>query len=631
MKLPIIEFLNDEAPIAADGGMVTALYERGFYINRSFEELSLTEPNVVREVSRAYKNAGARLLKTNTFNALIPKLLKNGIQEKREDILRKSCQIAQEVAGEDSYVLGTIGPLGVVIEPLGPTSREEAKSFFKLNVEVLIEEKVDAILLTSFHDLHELEMGICAVKEVDNKMPVIAQISIQENMKTSFGHSLKEFVELTNKYGIPIIGISGEVGPSGSLTATLQLREMTSKWLFISPNAGLPRYVNDEYIYMCNPDYMGKYTKRLIEAGANIVGGHSGVHEPHIQAISNAVKMARGRGLPNGHTDGESSVDSFSNYQLQVPKSIQAVIDKPKEVVELSQRSHLGECLAEGKKIVSVEVVPPNGVDIDNFLNHCEALVKGGVRFLNIPDGARAVARMSSLQLASHIKGRFDLEPIPHFTTRDRNLIGLQSDLLGAYVNGVRNVLMVTGDPPKLGNCPGATAVYDVDAIGLTHVVNRMNQGLDLGGSAFGKPSEFVVGVALNPTAANRDLEIRRFKYKVDAGADFAITQPIYSLSSYKEFFDQMGEVKIPIVMGIWPLVSLRNAEFLKNEVPGVDVPDWVIEEMKKAKGDKEEALKRGLDIAMRTISEAKGLVAGFQISAPFNRVDVAVKVVNSI
>ncbi|MCB0355698.1 MAG: bifunctional homocysteine S-methyltransferase/methylenetetrahydrofolate reductase [Bdellovibrionales bacterium] len=621
MKLDLKTFLQQETPIVADGGIVTALYDKGYYINRSFEELSLTDPQAVREVSKSYKAAGAKFLKTNTFNAVLPKLIKSGIQEQHESILKAACKIAKEVAGEEAYVLGAIGPLGVVIEPLGPTSIESAKSFFRSNIQVFKKEGVDALLFTAFHDLRELEAGLQAVKEVDEKLIVFAQIGVQENMKTSFGASLNEFVNLAKQYNIDVIGISGEVGPSGSLTATTKLNELTDLPLYISPNAGLPRYVNDEYIYMCNPDYMGKFAKRIVQAGASIVGGHSGVHEPHVKAIANALRMTKGS-LKTTQVDHD--------LRHQMPVSIQVIVDKPQKKSCLTQRSQLGQALANRQKVVSVEVIPPKGVDVQEFMDHCQALEEGGVKFINIPDGARAVARMSSIQLSSYVSQKYNLEPIPHFTTRDRNLIGLQSDLLGAHVNGVRNILVVTGDPPKLGNCPGATAVYDVDAIGLTHVINRMNQGLDLGGTAFGKPSEFLIGVALNPTATNRELEIQRFKYKIEAGAEFAITQPIYSLQSFREFFDQMGDVQIPIIMGIWPLVSLRNAEFLKNEVPGVDVPDWVIEEMKKANGDKEEALKRGMDIAMRTIEEANGSVAGFQVSAPFNRVHVAIDVIKA-
>jgi methionine synthase / methylenetetrahydrofolate reductase(NADPH) len=352
-----------------------------------------------------------------------------------------------------------------------------------------------------------------------------------------------------------------------------------------------------------------------VQAGANIIGGHSGMNDTHVRAIANSVRMTQ----------------ALSFHEQSLVHIIQPATDQAKSPTPLKERSKLGQKLATGQRVVSVEINPPRGVDHEPFLDLCQQLVDGGIEFVNIPDGARAVARISSTQLASYITQKFKLEPIPHFTSRDRNLIGLQSDLLGAHVNGVRNLLLVTGDPPKLGNNPGATGVYDVDAIGMTHIVARLNQGLDLGGSSFGRPTDFVFGVALNPTAANQELECKRFRYKLEAGAEFAITQPIYDVEAYQRFFDQLGQVSCPIIMGIWPLVSLRNAEFLKNEVPGVSVPDWVLAEMEKAGDNKEEAVKRGLEIAMRTMQTASKMVAGFQVSAPFNRVKVALEAIHAL
>lgn len=610
--------ITGHSGLIADGSFATSLYEKGFYINRSFEELSLTESQAVKDVVSSFKKAGAQLLHTNTFNAIYPKMVKYGLQDRLESILRESTRINKEVAGDDAFVLGCIGPLGVVVEPLGPTSIKEAKKYFTQNAEIFVQEDVDGISLVGFHDLNELRAGVEAIKLVSD-VPLFVHIGIQESMKTSYGHTISEFVQFCEKYEVDVIGFSGEVGPSGMLTAIQQARPLTKKPISLLPNAGLPRYVNDQYIYLCNPDYMGKYAKRYIQAGANIVGGFSGVKDDHVKAIQNALKMTESMAVP------------ASGTSYAVPESLVEVIDEPKKSVAIEGRSQLGKDLATGKKVVTVEIVPPKGGNCKKFFSHCQELQDGGVRYVNIPDGARAVARMSSLQLSAYVKSNFELEPIPHLTTRDRNLIGLQSDILGAYVNGVRNVLVVTGDPPKLGNCPGATAVYDVDAIGLTHILSRMNQGLDLGGSTFGDPLEILVGVALNPTTSNKSLEMKRYRYKEEAGANFTITQPIYSVETYKEFFNEMGESEIPIIMGIWPLVSLRNAEFLKNEVPGVVVPDWVINEMKKAKGDQDEALKRGVEIAMRTMDEAKDLVAGFQVSAPFNRVDVALRALEEV
>ncbi|MCB0342162.1 MAG: bifunctional homocysteine S-methyltransferase/methylenetetrahydrofolate reductase [Pseudobdellovibrionaceae bacterium] len=615
-KKPLIEYLKQSDPIVADGGITTSLYDKGFYINRSFEELSVTESQAVREVTQGFKRSGATILNTNTFSATRPKLVTYGLQDQLSEIIRSASEIALEVAGPEAYVLGCIGPLGVMIEPLGPTSTDEAEHFFSENVEVFEAAGVDGINLVGFHDLNELRAAIAATRKVTNK-PLFAHIGIQENMKTSYGATIPEFLKLADELGVDVVGFAGEVGPSGMLTALQKARPHTKKPISLLPNAGLPRYVNDQYIYLTNPDYVGKYAKRFIQAGANIVGGHSGMGEAHIKAIANSIRMTQSHGI----------VADGSAYRM--PEALGDLIDQPKNQVPTRERSRLGQAFDSGEKVYSVEVVPPKGVDCSQFFNHMQALCEGGVRFVNIPDGARAVARMSSLALASYVQTHFDLEPIPHFTTRDRNLIGLQSDLLGAYVNGVRNLLLVTGDPPKLGNCPGATAVYDVDAIGLTHIVNRMNQGLDLGGSAFGQPAEFLVGVALNPTASNGELERKRFSYKVEAGANYAITQPIYDIESYKRFMDKVGDLSIPIVMGIWPLVSLRNAEFLKNEVPGVEVPDWAIEEMEKAGDDREEAIKRGIEIAHKTMQQAEKLVSGFQVSAPFNRVDVALKVIH--
>lgn len=609
--------LNSEQPIVADGGMATSLYDKGFYFNRSFEELSVTASEAVREVHIGFKKAGAKLLGTNTFGASIPRLNEYNIQDRLAEILQASVKLAREAAEDQSYVLGVIGPVGLVLEPLGPTSFEEAQSLFGQNASILDEAQVDGFSLEGFHDLKELRAAILAVRGHSQK-PIIASIGIQENKRTSFGHSIEEFVRLANQLSVEVVGLTGDIGPSGMLTALEQLRPLTKKPILLKPTAGLPRYVNGQYIYLCNPDYMGKFAKRFVQAGANLVGGYSGVQEEHLRAIANALRMT-----------SSTQSSSARAYDRVIPQ----IVDQPKEKVPLNLRSKLGEHLLNKKQIFSVEINSPRGIDFERFKEQCAELEVAGLEFVNIPDGARASARMSSTHLASFVSRNFSLEPIPHFTTRDRNLLGIQSDLLGAHANGVRNILSVTGDPPKLGNCPGATGVYDVDAIGLTHILDRMNQGLDLGGSSFGNPTSFTIGVALNPTASNQDLERRRFRYKVEAGCDFAITQPIYDLDAYESFFEGLADVDVPIIMGIWPLVSLRNAEFLRNEVPGVVVPDWALAEMEKAGDDKEEALSRGLDIAIRTMQRAieKKMVVGFQVSAPFNRVQVALKAIQSV
>lgn len=617
MKAPFAEFIKSQSTISADGAMATSLYEKGFYINRSFEELSLTEPSAVKEVTLEFVRSGSQILHTNTFNASVPKLAKYGLQDQLEDIVKKSAEIAKSVC-QNEYVIGLIGPLGVLVEPLGPTSLAEAEDYFSRSVQAFHQTEVDAIAIHALHDLNEMEAAFKAAQKF-SKLPIIATVGLQENIKTSYGHTLNDFVTLAHRYNVSCIGVCGEIGPSGMLTAIEHLRPLTELPLMALPNAGLPRYVNDQYIYLCSPDYMGKYAKRLIQAGAQIVGGHCGVYASHIKAISNALKMT-------------SALDTKPSPAKNPALStvLKPIVDTPAIAKPLEQRSFLGRALKENKKIYSVELVPPQLQDLDKFLTKCKELETAGIEFVNIPDGARAMARVSSFQLATYVKSHFRIEPIPHMTCRDRNLIGLQSDLLGAHVSGLRDILIVTGDPPKLGNNPGATAVYDVDAIGLTHIASRMNSALDIGGVKSGARTEFVVGVALNPTAKNRELEIQRFKYKVQAGADFAITQPIYNLDTFKSFLDDVGDVKIPIIMGLWPLVSLRNAEFLRNEVPGVDVPEWVVEEMRKAGDNKDEAVQRGIEISQKTLVEARSIVAGFQVSAPFNRAEVALSVIRA-
>ncbi len=601
--------------MVADGGMATSLYEKGFYINRSFEELSITESQAVREVTQSFKKAGAQILATNTFNAIYPKLMTYGLQDQQNEIITSAVNITKEVAGDENYVLGVIGPLGVLVEPLGPTSFSKAMDYFKKTANAMEQAGVDGYSLVGFHDLKEMEAAIQAVRATSSR-PLMIHMAIQESTKSSYGHTPRELSDLADKYDVEAVGFAGEVGPSGMLTALNQLRPLTKRKIALMPNAGLPRMINDEYIYLTNPDYLGKYAKRFVQAGANIIGGHSGVGADHIKAIDNAVRMTK---------------TSNGNIEVNVSQHLQPVVDEPQKKQPLAQRSRLGQYLSEGKRVYSVEIVPPKGVDFSKFTSHCEALSAGGVEFVNIPDGARAVSRVSSLQMATYVKKNFDIEPIPHFTSRDRNLLGLQSDLLGCHINGIRNILLVTGDPPKLGNCPGATAVYDVDSIGLTHITSRMNEGLDLGGSSFGQPTEFCIGVALNPTAHNQTLEVKRFEYKIEAGADYAITQPIYDLEAYEKFMAKCESKDFPVIMGIWPLVSLRNAEFLKNEVPGVEVPDWALAEMEKAGDNKEEAIKRGYEIAVKTMQQAQGLVAGFQVSAPFNRVQVALNCIHAL
>lgn len=615
-----LNLLNSKKAIVADGAMATSLYEKGFYINRSFEELNLTDAQAVRDIHKGFIQSGAQIIHTNTFSANTPKLTQYGIQDKLEQIIIKSTEVAREAAGTDGITLGLIGPLSVLIEPLGPTSVDEAQTYFKANVQAFEKTDIDAYALYAIHDFSEMRAAITAIRSLSQK-PIVVCMGIQENLKSSQGHSIEDFAQLANDFNIDVLGFCGEVGPSKMLTALETLRPLTDKPIAAFPNAGMPRYVNDQYIYLCSPDYMGKYARRFLQAGANIVGGHCGVYESHTRSICHAAKM---------FGENISSKTTSDTTKRVLPTAISPIRDAIKDPVPLAKRSSLGEDLALGREVISVELVPPTLDSFGKFLEKCHELEAAGVKYVNIPDGARAMARVSAFHLSQYVKQNFKLEPVPHMTCRDRNLIGLQSDLLGAEISGVKNILVVTGDPPKLGNNPDASAVYDVDSIGLTHILARMNHGLDRGGGTSQNQTSFCVGVALNPTASNMELELKRFRYKVEAGADFAVTQPIYDLDKYCEFMAAVKKFpkQIPVIMGIWPLVSLRNAEFLKNEVPGIDVPDEIIEMMAAAGDDKDRALEIGLSIAQKAVARARKekLCAGFQISAPFNRVEVALR-----
>ena len=374
-KIEFRSFVKSDQPIVVDGGMATALYEKGFYINRSFEELSLTESQVVREVTQSFKQAGAQILGTNTFGAVYPKLVKYGIQDQLEQILEKATEIAKEVACDEAYVAGTIGPLGLLLEPLGPTGEQDAVQFFARNVKQFEQSGVDVISLVGFHDLKELEAAVKAVRQY-SRLPVMLHMAIQESMKSSYGHTVSELVALADKYDVEVVGFSGEVGPSGMLTALEKIRPLTQRKISLLPNAGLPRYVNDEYIYLCNPDYIGKYAKRFIQAGANLAGGHSGVHHDHIKAIANSIRMTQSLNVEAGASS--------------VPSHLQPIVDEPKREAQMDQRSELGKALANGEQVVSVEIVPPKGIDFEKFKSHCQELEKANVKFVNIPDGARA-------------------------------------------------------------------------------------------------------------------------------------------------------------------------------------------------------------------------------------------------
>lgn len=599
----------DKNIVVFDGAMGTMLYQKGVYINRVYDELNLSQPSLVKEIHKEYLEAGANVLETNTFGANKFKLQPHGLQDKVEVINYQAAKLAKEVAGDKAYVAGSIGPLGIRIEPWGKTSVEEAEEAFYEQAKGLLAGGVDLFILETFFDINEIHQAIKALKRLTDK-PVIASMTINEDGNALYGTSVDVFAPKLEAWGADIIGLNCSVGPKTMFDAIEKMRQLTNLNLIAQPNAGLPKVVDGRMIYLSNPEYFGEYAKRFIQAGVRIVGGCCGTTPEHIKWVVNAVKAL----TPGGRSIIPTAKSSESHAAFDI------------EIIPREKKSEFGRRIADKEFVVTAELTPPKGCDPQKVIDRASQLKQAGVNAINIPDGPRASARLSPMAMSILIEQKVGIETILHYCCRDRNILGIQSDLLGAYAIGLRNILAITGDPPKVGNYPQATAVFDIDSIGLVNVLQRLNHGADLGSNPIGKPTGFLVGVGANPGAIDLDLEISRFEWKVDAGAEFAITQPVFDIELLEKFLDRIKHVRIPVLAGIWPLASLKNAEFMNNEVPGASVPDELMERLRKA--DSVEAQREeGIAIAREALQKVKNMVEGVQISVPFGRVENVLKV----
>ncbi len=611
MKRPnFLEYLQENV-VLFDGAMGTELYARGVYINRCYDELNLSQPDMVRAIHRAYIEAGADVIETNTFGANPVKLTAHGFGNQVEQINLQGARIAREEAGESVWVAGSIGPLGIRIEPWGPTSEDEARDAFLIQVQALCRGGVDLIILETFADLREILQAIRAVKESCD-LPLIALMTITEDGMTPYGHPPEEVAAQISSWGADVVGLNCGVGPQLMLDALQKMVAATAKPIAIMPNAGFPRNVEGRNIYLASPEYMAEYARRFILAGAKIIGGCCGTTPVYIRAMRSAI---------------QSLLPRQRRIRVEVRPKTSA---PPIEPVAIDAKSQLGKKLAQRRFIVTTELVPPRGTDVSKCLEVARRLQEFGVDAINIPESPRALSRMGAVYLAKILQDSIGIEPIVHYTCRDRNLLGIISDLLGIHAMGLRNLLLVTGDPPKMGDLPQATAVFDIDSIGLTNVVNYLNQGIDLSGNAIGRPTEYVIGVGVNPGAIDLEYELRRFDWKVKAGAEFAITQPVFDVNILTTFLEKIRAIRIPIIAGIWPLVSIRNAEFMHNEVPGARVPADVMARM-QATRTKEEAIATGIAIARETIQAIRPMVEGLQVSIPFGNVKYALQVLEGL
>jgi homocysteine S-methyltransferase len=590
--------------------MGTLLYDKGVFINRCYDELNVSQPETVGAIHAEYAKAGAEVLETNTFGANHYRLLRHGFEARVKEINRAGVQLARAAAGSSVLVAGSVGPLGLRIEPLGKIAREEAREAFREQIEVLANEGVDLILLETFGYIDELHQAILAAREAAPGLPIVAEVTIDEDGCALDGAEPEAFgVKLTD-FGVNVVGCNCSIGPAAMLDTIERLRKVTTLPLAAQPNAGMPRSVEGRNIYLCSPEYMASYARKFAAAGVSLIGGCCGTTPAHIKAMKSALRVGEAR---------------TSSFQVTLASKATAPAVKP-----LEERSNLGRKLAAGEFVTMVEIVPPKGSDPAKELAAAKYLRGVGIDAVNIPDSPRASARMGNQALCNLIARECGIETVLHYTCRDRNVLSIQSDLLGACALGLHNLICITGDPPKLGNYPDATAVFDVDAIGLVNIVRNLNLGVDIGANPIGSATSFVIGVGANPGISDIDEEVRRFEFKCEAGAHFAVTQPVFDMRLLEQFLRRVEHCKVPVLAGIWPLTSVRNAEFMRNELR-VSVPDEILTRMGAASENSEHARAEGVLIAREMLLEARGMVQGVQVSAPLGKFAAAVDVIEAL
>jgi len=595
-----------------DGAMGTQLYAHGITYEQCFDYQNLVQPKIVENIHRAYLAVGAQVLETNTFGANAHRLAQHGLQDKVHEIARAGARVARaarEVAGVDALVGGAVGPLGSLLEPYSAITLAQARAMFQQQIEALVEGGVDLLVLETFSDLREITEAVRAARAVCD-LPIVAQMTFTEELFTPTGQTPEGVARSLDALGVEVIGANCSVGPQSMLTVIERMSRVTSRPLSAQPNAGLPANVAGRLIYLTSPGYMADYARKMVRAGARLVGGCCGTTPATIQAFASALTAGD---VLTMHTDA-------------TPPSLISVAELPPEGEpdDCEPPSTMAAALHQGF-FISVELAPPRGVNPDKMVAGGRLLRAAGVDAVNITDGAMARVRMSTLAAGSLIKQRIGIEPILHVTTRDRNLMALQSDLLGAHALGLRAVLALTGDPPSTGDYAHAKGVYDVESIGLMRILRRLNEGVDVAGNAIGRPTDFLIGAALNPVASDLEWELDRFQQKMEAGAHFVMTQPVYDADLFARVLARIGRVPVPVLMGIMPLQSYRNAEFVHNELPGVTLTETVLARMRAA-GTNGQA--EGMRIALEILDACLHLVAGVYIMPTFGRYEPAADLV---
>ena len=606
---PVKGFLErlQDGVVVGDGAMGTMLYARGVFVNRCFDELNLSNPALVRSVHEEYLEAGADIIETNTFGAHRFKLGPHGFDQQVRKINREGARVAREAAQGRGLVAGSIGPLGKPLEPLGNVSFDEAVAAYREQAEGLAEGGVDLFAIETIPALDQARAAVTAIRAV-SALPITVSMTFTEEGTTFYGDKPEDVVRTLEDWDVTVVGANCSQGPQPMLE-TVQRMASVAKRLKLSamPNAGAPAMVDGRYVYLCTPEYMASYARRFIAAGATVVGGCCGTTPAHIRNLVRSVRM----------------VQPAREVVTVVPPAAARETLPP---IPREEKSPLARNM--GKKfVVSVELDPPKGADPGRIIDRAQYCKENEIDAVNVADGPRASARMSAQSLCVLMQTKVGVDTILHYTCRDRNLLGIQSDLLGAYALGLRNILAITGDPPKLGDYPDATAVYDVDSIGLIRIMDHLNHGRDLAGNAIGPPLGIHIGCGADPSKPDLEKEVRRLEEKIKAGAEYVMTQPVYDPKTVETFLGMIRHLHVPVLIGILPLYSHKNAEFLHNEVPGMTIPEDIRERMRKA-GSGEDAQAEGVRIAQEALLAVRDLVQGAYVMPPFNKVDLAVRVI---
>jgi homocysteine S-methyltransferase len=621
-----------KGPLVVDGAMGTQFFERGILYSSCLEELNVSRPEIVRKVHEDYVRAGANVIETNTFGANAMRLEKHGLANKVRELNHAAVKVAREAAATGgAFVVGAIGPSGYFLGEASPDDLAKVRAALAEQAEALADSDVDAILVETMRQTSELRVAIeAAVAAAKGRVPVIASASVDELGRMADGTPSAEIARLMKEWGAGVVGVNCCDGPMNVLEAVEPMLGVGLP-VWAVPNAGLPRRVDDRLVYVSTPEYFGVYARRMYKLGVRFVGGCCGTTPEHVRRIAAAARMLGGadgaKDKEAGKGDSDAPVraasDSFQAWSADPPEPPGSARPTP-----FAARSALAKKIAEKKFAVSVEVNPPVGLDLDKAIAAARMLKAGGVDVINVADGARAQARMGNLAMAVRVQERVGLETILHVGGRDRNLLGTLAHLLAAHELGVKNLVIITGDPPKMGDFPDASAVYDLDSIGILKLAQRLNHGVDPGGKALGATTQFVLATGAEPAALNYERELLRLRQKKAAGAEIVMTQPVYDPRVLERFLDDVAPLGLPVLVGLLPLASYRNAEFLHNEVPGMQVPESVRERMRKA-GTGAAARKEGVAIAREMLTAVRSRVAGAYIMPPLERYELALEVID--